>query len=176
MTSHRKILLVQKETVKSSILGKLPCIFAVSWPIFRWNPSVSVWEIVIIQLSCTVATKSNRNYRIHRQLKSNWNSEEKASAGKLNALPRKYELSTFYLWIPCACCVDKVIGLRASTNHTQASSTGCTQLSMENSLYFQGWYYFYTFSQPLLRILRISYYFFIHEPSGSGKKLFTLWN
>ena len=32
-------------------------------------PSVSVWEIVIIQLSCTVATKSNRNYRIHRQLK-----------------------------------------------------------------------------------------------------------
>lgn len=24
-----------KETVKSSILGKLPCIFAVSWPIFR---------------------------------------------------------------------------------------------------------------------------------------------
>lgn len=35
MTSHRRILLVQKETVKSSILGRLPCIFAVSWPIFR---------------------------------------------------------------------------------------------------------------------------------------------
>lgn len=35
MTSHRRILLVQKETVKSSILGRLPCIFAVNWPIFR---------------------------------------------------------------------------------------------------------------------------------------------
>ena len=36
--------------------GKLPVLYA-------------EWEIVIIQLSCTVATKSNRNYRIHRQLK-----------------------------------------------------------------------------------------------------------
>ena len=39
------------------------------------------------------------------------------------------------------------------------------------SLCFKDKLYFYTFSHPLLRILRISYNFYIDEPVGSGKEV-----
>ena len=59
--------------------------------------TMPILECILIDASATEITFTSNDMELGIETKVKGIIEEKASAGKLNALPRKYELSTFCL-------------------------------------------------------------------------------